>query len=479
MVLGADIGNGVRSKVGTGSGSGARANISPGLSIFQGVVREIKLPQLASYSRRMAVYREMMDDHVVSTLFDAISFPLLSTDFYVEDPTNSAKGEKAREFISENINGMPRDGFRHHASEMMDYVMYGWGLSEMVLKKNGEGQLVLYSLIPMGQDTLERWGELDIRGYPTSVYQREPTNGTLNHVEMEKCVHMTYRARKRNPEGNGLLVSLYRPWYFRKNLEVLEAIGAERDIGNLPVAEPDKDATYTNAELDALGEALANLRIDSSGYIIAPRGVKLSAFGSGGKVYDFRSIIRDWTHNMLRRFFADFLASGAEDVGSSVQTKELTGFFSLALRQIQKSMVDSWNEHLVPYILKNNPSFGYTDTDDVPLMPKIRWQVVGRENVQALATTIATLIDSAVIQPGDDIEDRFRRMLDLPDRVEKMSALERLALRRDMSGPKTQAGPGEGPGKKVGEDGGTPNTNTATRGGSGNRSRARGDVEPE
>jgi hypothetical protein len=42
---------------------------------------------------------------------------------------------------------------------------------------------------------------------------------------------------KGNPEGQSMLRTAYRPWFFKKRLEEFEAIGVERDLAGLPVAK--------------------------------------------------------------------------------------------------------------------------------------------------------------------------------------------------------------------------------------------------
>ncbi len=434
-----------------------------GVEPLEGILSEEKLPQLANFQQRMLVYKEMMHDHVIGTLFDALSFPILSAEFNAEDPTNTREGRKRATFLEEAVLGLDDIDLRKHAEEMLDFTMYGFAISEMVLRQRSDGKMVFDTLMPVAQETLWEWGELDVRGRPVSFAQRDPVTGGLSVAPMTKLVHMTYRSRKRSPEGTGILRSLYRPWYFRKNIEVLEAIGAERDVGNVPYAEVDKDASLSPTDIETLEEALKALRIDEAAYLIGAPGVNLKPFGAGGKVYDFRQIIRDWYHNILRRFFADFLATDNDNLGNTASAKELTGFFALGLRYVQKQMLDAWNAQLVPYLFAHNPSFGLTERDDFGKLPKLTWSRVGRENVQALATTVGTLIDKGVFQPDDDLEDRFRDMMEMPKRKDDRTPEER-ALNAGVA----KGGLGAGAGRDGPERTETPRTRTR-----------RGEVQPE
>ena len=160
-------------------------------------------------------------------------------------------------------------------------------------------------------------GEPDELGRVSSFEQRLPTQSPINVAPIDKLLHFTFRARKRNPEGRGILRSLYRPWYFKKNLEVIEAIGAERDVGNSPVVSL-KEGEYDPASITTLEDGLKAFRMDENTYVILPPGMTMQAYGSGSKVYDIREMIKDWQHVIFRRFFADFLQLGGERVGTLV-----------------------------------------------------------------------------------------------------------------------------------------------------------------
>ncbi|MBU0598779.1 hypothetical protein KKF61_07405, partial [Patescibacteria group bacterium] len=219
-------------------------------------------------------------------------------------------------------------------------------------------------------------------------------------------LHFTFRSRKRNPQGSSLLEGLYRPWYFKKNLEVIEAIGAERDVGGSPVAELG-EGSFDDTHISSLKEALEGFRMDETSYLIVPHGVKVTAYGGGGKVYNIRTMIRDWQHVIRQRFFADFIAQGSEQVGTQALAREATTFLSLILRGVQLAMLEVWNHQLVPYVFRYN-------TFDVRKLPIIDWKPPGTVNAQSLAQTIQSLMAAGVLTPGPEVEDHLRKVLGLP-----------------------------------------------------------------
>lgn len=388
-----------------------QVQLGTGLSVWKGIIAEEYLPQLSPWSLAFRVYREMSDDVVVGALLESIKTPLLASPFDVIAGTNSTEDQKAKEFIEKDFFRTLDTEWPAHVQEMLEFLDYGFSLSEKVLEKRSDGRLHLRSLVPIGQETLDHWGEVDPFGaVSTFVQKREvgkPNSGAI--APMDKLLHFKFKGRKRNPEGRSLLRSLYRPWYFKKNLEALEAIGAERDVGNAPVATLKEGIRYTDSQITALGKALEGFRMDESVYVIAPAGVTIQAYGGGNKVYDIRAMIRDWQHLIRQRFFADFLSLGSEQVGTQALAKEMTTFFGLALRSIQEIMLAVWNRQLIPWIFAWNnwaPVSGE--------LPRLEWLRPEDSNLQSLAQAYQMLIEAGIIDIDDAIKKRVRLQMGLP-----------------------------------------------------------------
>ena len=143
----------------------------------------------------------------------------------------------------------------------------------LFLRSGQDGRLYLRTLLPIGQETIRDWGDKnDELGNFITVTQQDPIDGKTYSAPRTKLLHFTFRGRKRNPEGKSLLRSVYRPWYFKKNLEVLEAIGAERDVGNVPVLTLPDDKFVSPEQIKQLEDTLANFRMDEASFMIVPAG---------------------------------------------------------------------------------------------------------------------------------------------------------------------------------------------------------------
>jgi len=312
----------------------------------------------------------------------------------------------AKAFVEENLFKMPDLEWTSHVEEMLEFMDMGFAISEKVVEKGTDGMMYLTALIPIGQESLDTWGEIDEFGRVKSFNQRDK-NGKILSAPMDKLLHFTFRGRKRNPQGRGILRSLYRPWFFKKNLETIEAIGAERDVGNAPVVTLKEGVKYTQTDLDNLASALEGFRMDEAVYVILPGGATLEAYGGGNKVYNVREMIRDWQHLIRQRFFADFISLGSEAVGTQALADEMTTFFGLALRSIQEKMLSVWNRQLIPWIFEVNNLHPAE-------YPRLEWLRPHDMNLQSLAQAYNTLIGANMLDPNDtELRNRVRTQLGL------------------------------------------------------------------
>ena len=394
--------------------------LGTGLSIWSGHVHEEYLEELKPWSKAVKVYQQMSDDSVIGAMYDAIRTPLLDAQFRVTGGHTQAD-KKAIDFIRMNLLEEGSISWTEHVEDMLDFLPFGFSLAEIVLGKGPMGYLWIKDLMPVAPESLYRWGKMARNGRPEGFYQYIPNmsymsmaqtlkdNNYIRYASMDKLLHMTFRPRKRNPMGNSMSKALYRPWYYKRNLEALEAIGAERDVGNVPVVRLG-EGIFTADDEKKLKEALTGLRMDETAYIIVPNGAEVVPFGAGGKVYDLRGIIRDYGHQIRQRFFVDFIALGAEQVGTQALAKEISGFFSLALGSIQQYMLSAWNRQLIPYLLLwNRDKFG-----GITALPKLTWAKPGKLNAQAVAQSVAQLLGSQAIHYNYDLEEHLRQVFELP-----------------------------------------------------------------
>ena len=435
--------------------------LQPGLSIWRGTIAEEYLTDLKPWSKAVKVLKEMEDDVVIGALYESVSAPLKDAKFHMIPASDSQADKDFSEFVRMNTINSETEGtgisWIEHVEEALEFMTFGFSITEKVLEKGPESKLWLSDLMPIGQETLLKWGDVDKHGRVTAFTQQIVIGGKVatRTAPMSKLLHFTFRGRKRNPMGRSLSRNLYRPWFFKKNLEVVEAIGAERDVGNVPVAVLGEGA-YSDADQLALKKALEGFRIDETAFLIVPHGTEIRPFGAGGKVYDIRTIIRDYQHLIRQRFFMDFISLGSEQVGTQALAKEVTGFFSLALGSIQRELLRVWNQQLIPYLWEWNK----LHFPDITSMPLLTWSKPGKINIQSLAQSTTTLLGTNAIHWTPELEHHLRDVFELPPiddtELARLQAKDEQMLQQQLSpagpnGPNGEKGsvPGDGSKSKV------------------------------
>ena len=418
-------------------GDATRISGVSGLPIWSGVLGEEYLTVFKG-SRKAKIFREMQDDVVIGTLLDSLLMPLLAAEFSVVPAGDTEKDKQNAQFLNECLDDMTRYTWRQHVIDQMSMIVWGWSVSEIVAKKRSgggvyppskydDGKIGLHILDPRGQETLKRW-EMDEEFNVEKMVQQDPLSGKSLEIDAWKMLHVTFRSRKRSPEGSSPLRSLYRAWYTRKNLEIIEAIGSERDLCGLPVihlpygaGDDDKTAAET---------LIRNIRQDEeAGLVIPPPpspegdgGWKFELIGSPGqKQFNVREIIRDLNKIILMRFFAQFLLLGMEQVGTQALVKGSHDFFALCLKSIQQELLETWNSQLVPFLFNMNPQM-ITGSSGVP---RISWGSTGVKDVQQAANIMEKMVKSQILTPEETLEDYLRGVLGLPDRPDGVGEGER------------------------------------------------------
>lgn len=397
-----------------------------GLRVSAGQVQEEWRNEFRTWSRAVKHYLEMRDDSIIGTLLDAIKLPLKAAAITTAPAEGGSAGDQAAaDWLYDTMHRMYRQTWLSHTSDSLDALDFGWAIGEINLEKRADGRMWLRNVDPRGQETLERWKfKEDPKDEVEAMIQRDPNSSTLLEIPLSKCIHVTFRGRKGNPQGRSLLYSLYRPWRFCKDFENYEGVGIERDVGGMPVAELPESGNLEEDDITDLENGLAGLRRDENEYLIAPPGVKVAPYGSGNKMYDIAAAIERKQKEILGRFFAQFLKLGMDQVGTQALVKGSQAFFNIALEAVQEELLEAWNLQLVPYLFSFNYFPGMTD------LPTIEWEKPGAVDLAGILSAVNTASGAKVFTPTDVDEDHLRELMDFPELPE-----DERGIPRDVEAP--------------------------------------------
>jgi len=387
------------------SGIGVR-----GLKHRAGRIEEEWRKEFRSWDRACKQFIEMRDYYIIATVLDAVKLPLLEAKVSTEPAEAQTPGDiAAADWLLDCINRMHRQTWASHTEDMLSSIEFGWALGEIVLEKRGDGRHWLKNIDPRGQDTLSRWEfDAQIRDEVLKMIQLDPNLNIEIPIPLAKCVHVTFRGRKGNPEGHSVLLSLHWPYRMLRDLEVFEGIGIERDVGGMPVASLPEEGVVSDAALTKLEEALKGMRRDENEFLITPPGVEVKPYGAGQKMFNIGEVIDRKKKEILMRMYAQFLMLGMEKVGTQALVQGSQDFFNLSLGAVQRSVKEAWNQQLVPYLFAFNRFEGMTD------YPQITWAPPGKIDVKNIVDTLNSATGAKLFTPTDIDEDHVREMLDWP-----------------------------------------------------------------
>ena len=415
-----------------------------GLKRSGGFVIEEFLSSLRG-NRAIKVYREMSDnDPVVGAIIFAIDKLIRQVDWYVDPHKDAKENDEATQFLTECMHDMSTT-WPDFISEVMTMLPYGWSLFEIVYKKrNGEtadgsgskfndGKIGWRKFAGRSQDSLLHW-DFDDNGGIKGMVQIAPPTYQPVFIPIEKSLLFRTTTAKGNPEGRSVLRNAYRPWYFKKRIEEIEAIGIERDLAGFPVlymdpsymaadATPEKKRAYADYQ-----EMIRNIRRDEQEGVILPtlfdplsgkELIRLELLSSGGaRTFDTGGIIERNNRNIAMTVLADFILLGHERTGSFALSADKTDLFAVALGAWLQAIAAVLNTYAVPRLFRLNGM-------DTELMPEIKFGDIEEQPLAEVVQALATLSGMGMpVFPNEELQEKLYERMNLPMSDEAMPKQE-------------------------------------------------------
>lgn len=332
-----------------------------GLKEFSGFVYEEFLPELVG-KRGIETIGKMLLDPVISGILFALEMLMRQVQWPVLASTHpdadEGTADEARLFVEQAFDDMAVT-WPDTISDILTFIPYGWSFFEQLFKqrlgshpedptkdsKFNDGKIGWRQFSIRSQESLWKW-VFDDSGQVTGLIQRPPPTFQTFTVDSRKALHFRSSATKGNPEGRSVLRGAYRPWYFKQNIEVFEAIGIERDLAGLPLAKVPIEIMYPSADANQqaiyqqIKEMVTRTRRDEQEGIIIPRvydrdGNEMYDFqlltSGGSRQFDTDKVIGRKNTEMALTVLADFILLGHENVGSFALSANKTALFSVAV----------------------------------------------------------------------------------------------------------------------------------------------------
>jgi len=398
--------------------------------------------------RAAQIYQEMSsNDPIVGGMLFAIDMLIRQVDWKAESADTTPAAAADADFLDSNLHDMEQP-FTATISEIMSMMVYGFSPHEIVYKKRSgpnppgatpdpddpsaptvarsaynDGQVGWRKLPIRGQDTITDWIFNDRTGDLIALEQQPPPTWTPRTIPAVKFGLFRTSLHKDNPEGRSVLRNAYRPWYFKKTIEEIEAIGIERELAGLPVARiPARffAATATAAEksaLDGWRRTVRDLRRDAIEGIVMPNEFDangknlydLELLSTGGsRQIDTNDVIRRKNQEIATTVLADFILLGHEKVGSFALADSKTDVFSVAITGWLDMIADVFNRDLIPrlFALNGRP---------VDVLPQLTHGDIETPNLAELGAYMKALADVGMpLFPNELLQAKLLEVADLP-----------------------------------------------------------------
>lgn len=404
-----------------------------GLRRSGGFVHEEFLNQLRG-RRGFLVYREMADnDPVIGSILYAIEKVILRLEWRIDPFDDSPEAEELQTFIDECMEDMS-DSWDQTLASILSMLVYGFSFHEIVYKirkgdtkdpktnsKHNDGKIGWRKFPIRSQESLNNW-MMDADGGIQGYRQIDPAGGGFREIPIDKGLLFRTNVNKNNPEGRSLLRNCFRPWYYKRRIEEIEAIGIERDLAGLPVAKVPPEylsSGATPAQQSVLAEItqiVQNIKRNEQEGVIFPlmydengkEMFSLELLSSGGsRQFDTDKVIARYDQRISMSVLSDFILLGHEQVGSFALGSQKMDLWTMSVEAIAKSIAEVMNQYAIPRLLKLNGM-------NTELAPYLSYGEVSSVDLNELSNYVQKLIGAGALSPDENLEAYLREQASLP-----------------------------------------------------------------
>lgn len=386
-------------------------------------------------------------DPVVSAVLFAISQFARGAEWRVDTAGDSDQEKRDADFLRENMHGMSH-GWMDFIDEALTFLPYGFSVAEICYKQAPDGTIRWKKLPFRAQETIWEWifdDEGGIKGIRQNVSWSNGRAG-LVEIPIEKLLLFRTQTVKNNPEGQSVLRGAFKPWYYKKRIEVIEAIGIERNLAGYPVLyAPDEifmDNDEAREKLKFAQEMISRIRKDEAMGAVLPRSWKEAGglvllSSEGSQTMDTERVIQRYDARIAMSVLSDIILMGHENAGSYALADVKRSLLGQAMMTWLDIIAEVLNRYAVPRLFALNGR-------DLPRekLPRFIHGPVVNVDPKTLADIIFRLAGVDALRTDPHLRRFMRKFLGLPeaesDDLEDSQALlearERDAIGRALAG---------------------------------------------
>jgi hypothetical protein len=380
----------------------------------------------------------MLNDPLLGSVLLGIEMLVRRVDWSLQAADESKPAADAAAFVDSSLHDMSGYWPGDTLAQILTFLGWGWSCLEVTHKRrdgaNGkppsrydDGRIGWHKWALRPQATRYGW-EFD-GDEPSALIQADPATFKRFVIPLDKCLLFRYASRDNSPEGSTPLRIAYDAWYYKRQLQKIEAIGIERDLAGLPVMYiPGSDIATNSAVYQAAQTIVTGIRNDSqAGAVVAGdrdqsgnRKQELTLLSSGGsRAFDTDAVIKRYANEVVTAFLANVLRTGQDGVGSYALAETQGGLFQQSIGAHLDTVANTINEQAIIPLLRLN---GYDDE----LAPTLTHGDIESADLARLGKYLLDLAGAGMLEASPELTVFLHEVAGLP-----IASVEELQAKMD------------------------------------------------
>lgn len=356
-------------------------------------------------------YIEMRSDATVAGALDLAKTPVLGARWFIEpysepDKEPTARDLNAARHIWWNLTEGMSTSWPQFLAECLLMLDYGWYAFEKVFTVTHPlrpGMACWKKFAPCHPLDAVDW-DYDDHGGPKAlrVMVNNPEGGSVEEpIPISKLIAFTYKKEGSDMTGVSLLRAAFKPWYFKQQMEKIDAIQKERHGIGIPIIKlPPNFSKEDKLLAEQMGR---NLRTNERAHIVLPPMWEVMFAKLEGQPVDTLKSIQYHDQQIWTRILARFMAN----TNATIKDDDRILFLQ-ACRVAADVVMDIINKYAIPQLVDYNwlRIKGY---------PKLRARRIGEQaDWRTMTFAMRNLVGAGLITPDDELEAQLRDEMDLP-----------------------------------------------------------------
>ena len=269
--------------------------------------------------------------------------------------------------------------------------------------------------LPVPGESIQRWRFDDVGGVE-SVDQLTGTDRETVTIPGSSLVVLFNEREGREDLGRPVLRSMYRPWYMKEKLELIDALRAEKAGVGVPVGYVSPGAPAGAA--DALASQFEGFGANEQGYFVVDGHPQDPETGIVIEMLDMKAastadVLASLNYHVTQILWAVLGAwqtLGQGEVGARATAEVQDDPFYLGLRYLAGRGASAFSRQVLPRLVAYNFPSGR--------LPTLRVGDIQGVDLPAVAEAVSKLLTSGAIERDDELEAHLREVFGLPAKLE-------------------------------------------------------------